>query len=449
MQFFNFDKNIKTMKSVFIFLAIFLLSFQQSISQTEKEAREILNIICSEDFHGRGYAMGGAEKTAEFIVKRLKKSGLKKFDKSYFQKFKIHVNTFSGNNYLRINNKNLIPGVDYLIAASSDSVRGKFHLAIINPELINKPETFKKFIRSDFSDKIILIDTFGLHRKSFNDAYQLITERNILKAKGIIKITRSNLTYAPSKIRKTFPVIILKKTSLPSNPKDVQIDIDSKYYPSYETQNIIGYIKGKSDTSIVLSAHYDHLGTMGKDVYFPGANDNGSGVASLLTLAKYFSKQKKPKYNIVFMFFGGEELGLLGSHYYTQHPLFPLSKIKFLINLDMVGSGDKGIKVVNGSVFKDKFNLLVEINDKNNYLPAIKIRGKAANSDHYFFFEEGVPSFFIYTLGKYKEYHNIFDTPENLPLSKFEGLMNLLIDFINTIQNDKNPDTEESNLSSF
>ncbi len=437
------------MKSVFIFLTIFLLSFQQSISQTEKEAREILNIICSEDFHGRGYAMGGAEKTAEFIEKRLKKSGLKKFNKTYFQKFKIHVNTFSGSNYLRLNNKNLIPGVDYLISASSDSVSGKFPLAIINADLINEPEKFKEFIRSDFSDKIILIDTFGLHRKSFNDAYRLITEKNILKAKGIIKITKGNLTYVPSKIRKTFPVIILKKISLPSNPKNVQIDIDSKYYPSYETQNIIGYIKGKSDTSIVLSAHYDHIGTMGKDVYFPGANDNGSGVASLLILAKYFSKQKKPKYNIVFMFFSSEELGLLGSHYYTQHPVFPLSKIKFLINLDMVGSGDKGIKVVNGSVFKDRFNQLVEINNKNNYLPAVKIRGKAANSDHYFFFEEGVPSFFIYTLGKYKEYHNIFDTPDKLPLSKFEGLMNLLIDFIKTIQNDKNPYTEESDLSSF
>ncbi|MCF6184206.1 MAG: M20/M25/M40 family metallo-hydrolase, partial [Bacteroidales bacterium] len=224
---------------------------------------------------------------------------------------------------------------------------------------------------------------------------------------------------------------------------------DSKYYSRLETKNIIAYVKGKTDTSIVFSAHYDHLGTMGKTVFFPGANDDGSGVAMLLNLAKYFSKQKKPKYNIVFMFFSGEELGLLGSRYYTQHPIFPLSKIKFLINLDMVGSGDKGITVVNGTVFKDRFNKLVEINDTKNYLPEIKIRGKAANSDHYFFFEEGVPSFFIYTLGKYKEYHNIFDTPERLPLSKFEELMNLLIDFTNTLQNDKTTDTEKQDISSF
>ncbi len=437
------------MKSVFIFLTIFLLSFQQSISQTKEDAREILNTICSEDFHGRGYAAGGAEMTADYIVKRLKKFGLKKFNKSYFQNFKIHVNTLPGNNFLELNNKVLIPGVDYLISASSDSLKGKFQAAIINADLINNASEFKKFIRSDFSDKVILIDTLGLHRPSFNEAYQLIIERNILKAKAIIKITRKKLTYVSSQIKKSFPLIILKKTSLPENPTEVKIDIDSKYYPAFETKNIIAYIKGKTDTSIVVSAHYDHLGTMGKSVFFPGANDNGSGVAMLLNLAKYFSKQKKPKYNIVFMFFSGEELGLLGSHFYTQHPVFPLSKIKFLINLDMVGSGDKGIKVVNGSVFKHRFNKLVEINDKNNYLPAIKIRGKAANSDHYFFFEEGVPSFFIYTLGKYKEYHNIFDSPERLPLSKFEELMNLLIDFTNTLQNDKTTDTEKQNISSF
>ena len=435
------------MKSSFIILILFLLSFQQSIAQFQNDAREILNTICSEDFHGRGYAMGGVEKTARFIEKKLKKYHLKKFDKTYFQEFKIHVNTLSGNNLIRLNNKDLTPGIDYLISASSGSLKGKFSLAVINADLINKPEKFRKFIDSDFSDKVILIDTFGLHRKSFNDAYKLITERNILKAKAIIKITRKNLIYVPSQIRKNFPLIILKESSLPNNPRDIQIDIDSKYYPDFRTKNIIAYIKGKSDTSIVLSAHYDHLGTMGANVYFPGANDNGSGVAALLTLAKYFSKQKKPKYNIVFMFFSGEELGLQGSYYYTQHPVFPLSKIKFMINLDMVGSGDKGIKVVNGTVFKQQFDTLVSINDKHRYLPAIKIRGKAANSDHYFFFEEGVPAIFIYTLGKYKEYHNIFDTPELLPLSKFDGLMHLLIDFINIMQNDKRTDIQKQNVS--
>ncbi len=437
------------MRSVFIFLGLFLLSFQQSKSQNTDYAREILNTICSENYHGRAYAAGGADKTADFIAKELRKIRLKKFGKSYFQPFTIKVNTLYGNNTVNINGKSLIPGIDYLISASSPSLKGTFNIEIIDAALINEPLKFKKFIRSDFSDKVILIDTFGLKRESFNDAYQLITERNILKAKAVIKTTRRNLVYAPSQIQKKFPLIIIKKAKLPKNPKTVTINIDSKYYSNFETKNIIAYIKGKTDTSIVISAHYDHLGTMGKNVYFPGANDNGSGVSALLVLAKHFSKQKKLKYNIVFMFFSGEELGLLGSYYYSQHPLFPLRNIKFLINLDMVGSGDNGIKVVNGSVFKEEFDELLKINAENNYMQAVKIRGKAANSDHYFFFENDVPSFFIYTIGAYKEYHNIFDTPENLPLSKFNELTYLLTDFINYLQNDKKPDIEESNISSF
>lgn len=437
------------MKSVLIILTIFLLSFQQITAQFKDEARKMLNVICSEDYHGRAYALGGADKTAEFIEKHLKKYRLRKFDKNYFQDFTVKVNTFSGKNSLVLNGINLSPGVDYLFAPTSPSLSGKYSIAVINTTLINKPEKFKKFIQSDFTDKVILIDTTGLHRKNFNDAYKLIIERNILKAKAIIKVTRKNLTYKASQIQKDFPLIILKKASLPNNPKEINIEIESKYYRSFKTQNIIAYIKGKTDTSIVFTAHYDHLGTMGKNVFFPGANDNGSGVVSLLTLAKYFSKQKKLKYNIVFLFFSGEELGLQGSYYYTKHPVFPLSKIKFLVNLDMVGSGDKGIKVVNGTVFKDQFETLIAINNKNKYLPDVKIRGKAANSDHYFFFEKGVPSIFIYTLGTYKEYHNIYDSPERLPLSKFDGLMNLLIDFINNMQYDQRINIEKSKLSSF
>lgn len=153
----------------------------------------------------------------------------------------------------------------------------------------------------------------------------------------------------------------------------------------------------------------------------------------VLALAKYFSKREyTSKYSIAFIFFSGEELGLLGSKYYTENPLFELSKIKYLFNLDMVGSGDKGIQIVNSSLYLDVYEILNTINSEKNYLPQIKRRGAAANSDHYFFHAKGVKSFFIYTLGEYKEYHNVYDNSENLPLNKFVELMNLLIDFEQT-----------------
>ena len=89
---------------------------------------------------------------------------------------------------------------------------------------------------------------------------------------------------------------------------------------------------------------------MGKDVYFPGANDNASGVAMLLNLANYYSKKEnQPKCSIAFIAFAGEEAGLLGSKYFSEHPLIPLNKMKFLVNLDLLGTGDEGMMVVNAT----------------------------------------------------------------------------------------------------
>ncbi len=417
-----------------LFLIIILLSsFEQNFAQNTDYAEEIVNTVCSPEFHGRGYGMGGDKKAADYIISQLKRNRLKKFSKSYIQNYTLNTNTLCGRNELIINNKSLKAGKDYLISASSPSILGKYKVIELKKNIINDSLKLRTFITQNLSNKVVLIDTLGLNDKSFSNAYNLITERNVLKAKAIIKIEDGNLTYIPSQIQKDFPIIILKRKALPNKVNTVNFNIESKFLKNYKTQNIIAYIKGKSDTSIVLTAHYDHIGHMGLNTYFPGANDNGSGIAMVLNLAKYFSKEKKPKYNIVFMFFSGEELGLLGSKYYTENPLFPLGKIKFLLNLDMVGSGDKGIKVVNGSIFKEEFNKLVKINTENNYLPEVKIRGAAANSDHYFFYDKGVKSFFIYTLGEYKEYHNINDKPANLlPFTNFNDLSLLLIDFVNS-----------------
>ena len=129
------------------------------------------------------------------------------------------------------------------------------------------------------------------------------------------------------------------------------------------------------------------------------------------------------------MAFCGEEVGLLGSKYYTEHPLFPMKNIRFLLNMDIMGTGEDGITVVNGSIFKTEFDKLKEINTQNNFIKDVKIRGKAANSDHYFFAENGVKACFIYTMGGIKAYHDIYDRAETLPLNEFENLFKLITKF--------------------
>ena len=152
----------------------------------------------------------------------------------------------------------------------------------------------------------------------------------------------------------------------------------------------------------------------------------------LFVLADYF-KQNPVDYNLVFIAFAGEEAGLIGSKYYVEHPLFKLKKIKFLLNLDIMGSGEDGVTVVNGSVFKAQFDQLLKINEEQHLLKEIKIRGKAANSDHYWFSENNVPAFFIYTMGENKHYHDVLDTYEALSFNEYLDIVTLISAFVKTM----------------
>ena len=193
-----------------------------------------------------------------------------------------------------------------------------------------------------------------------------------------------------------------------------------------------GFLRSKkSDSFIVFTAHYDHLGMQGNAI-FPGASDNASGTSMVLYLAEYFAKTK-PKDNIAFILFSGEEAGLMGSAYFTENPLFDLKKIKMVINLDIMGNAENGITVVNGEVHKDRFDKLVRVNNKHKLLPDIKARGASSNSDHYHFAAKGIPAFFIYTNGGQGYYHDVFDTAENVQLTNYESLAELLIKFVSVL----------------
>ena len=168
---------------------------------------------------------------------------------------------------------------------------------------------------------------------------------------------------------------------------------------------------------------------MGKETYIAGASDNASGSAMLLDLADYYS-ENPPKYNTVFIWFAGEEAGLVGSKYFVENPPFSLDNIKFLLNLDLMADAKKGITVVNGTIFNEAFDRLKAINEREGLLNQVKARGAAANSDHYPFYEKGVPSFFIYTEGDYKHYHDINDVPENIPLTNYDQVFELITSFV-------------------
>ncbi|MBT3207288.1 MAG: DUF4910 domain-containing protein [Bacteroidetes bacterium] len=413
-----------------IFPIILILFSLSAFNQDIEYARQIISELCSENFRGRGYEKNGDKKAAKFIRNELISNKLQKFDDDYFQEFSFSINTFPSAISVKIDKNELVPGVDYLVGSQSNSCKGKFPIAWINKKVVNHRDALFNMLSNDLSNYFLAIDTVGIHRKDVLELIEIILDSNVVNAKGIIEIADKKLVYRKSQTEKKFPLIQIKRGKIGHENKFISVNIKNKYIENYTSRNVIAYVKGKTDSFIVFSSHYDHLGMMGKSAYFPGANDNASGVAMNLDLAKYYSGlPENPHYSYAFMFFSGEEEGILGSKYYVNSPFFDLSQIKILINLDMVGDASKGIKIVNGKVFENEYQKFVEINEQNNYLKKVSSRGAAANSDHYYFYDAGVKSFFIYSIGEYKEYHNINDKSEDLPLSGYEDLFRLLRDY--------------------
>lgn len=231
-----------------------------------------------------------------------------------------------------------------------------------------------------------------------------------------------------------FPVIELKDALIGVKIKYLQLRIKSEFIENYTSQNVWGYVEGTKhkDSLFVFVAHYDHLGKIGDDCYFPGANDNASGVAVLLDLAKYYAENPSD-YSIAFIFVSAEEMGLLGSTYAAENPLINLSNVKFLFNLDMCGTGAGGIALINGQKEIKASEHMLSINKDRRYFNEIRVGGESCNSDHCPFVIKGVPAFFIFTFGcEYNEYHSIYDNGKGLSFTKHLDLCNILKDFIST-----------------
>ena len=426
------------MKKLCILLT-FLILTKFSYAQNIEYAKSVVEKLASPELQGRGYTGNGNLLTADFISGEYKRLGLELVRKSYYQKFNIPVNTFPGEISLIVNGEKLKPAIDYLIESSSPSIKGKYDIIKIKKKELDSQEKLINIINKAHNGFILINATEKLTEnkelnKKIEDYISFLEYSPQFSCKGIIVFTKEKLNWENSTFQNIRPIIMINKDIDLSDFNSIEIIIESTFIKNYETQNIIGVIKGslKPDSFIAITAHYDHLGHMGKETYFPGANDNASGVAMLLNLAEYYSKYK-PKYSIVFISLSAEEVGILGAKEFADHPQIDLKSIKFLINFDLAGTGEEGIRVVNGSVFKDKFDLLTKINTENKLLPKVDIRGEACNSDHCAFYQKGVPCFYIYTQGGIKAYHDIFDKFETLPFTEFIDYCKLMIRFFDSI----------------
>jgi len=422
-------------QAAFILQVLILgMAFFKTSGQDMDYTRSVIRHLSSRELKGRGYVNHADLRAAKFIRNELKKAGVFPLTKDFFQSFRIDVNTFPGAMKLRMNDQTLVPGRDFLVDPSSPGISGNFIPVRLQASILLDAENNTALNNS--RGRVVLVDSRELKpgqkedKAEWHERISEIIFANPFGWKALVEISGDKLNFGASRRKAAITHIMVSANSYRDSIPDLEFRINSRFHTGYTTRNIAGFVPGTvcPDSFLVYTAHYDHLGTMGRNTYFPGANDNASGVALLLNLSRYFSLHPQ-RFSVAFICFSGEELGLLGSGYFTDNPLFSLLSVKFLINLDIVGTGSNGIMVVNATEFPRQFEKLSQINTKERFVADIRKRSSACNSDHCSFYRKGVPCFFIYTLGGISAYHDLYDRPETLPLNAFEGLMKLLVGF--------------------
>lgn len=210
--------------------------------------------------------------------------------------------------------------------------------------------------------------------------------------------------------------------------------------------NVVAYLDNNADKTIIIGAHYDHLGLgengssldanpQGK--IHNGADDNASGVAGVLELARYFSKNKTTeKSNFLFICFSGEELGLYGSKYFTEHPTVDLTKVNYMINMDMIGRLNPTTKSI--SVSGSGTSPVWETTLKNITGTQLSIKTDSAGvgpSDHTSFYLKNLPVLHFFT-GSHSDYHKPSDDWDKINYAGEKEVLELIIAVIEKLDNE-------------
>lgn len=338
----------------FLLLLLLCLSAPVTRAQDMTRVRHTIDTLTSKSMHGRGYTFNGDRKAAEYIQNRFEEMGLQPVNGSYFQQFSFPVNRIVQTPQLQVDGQRLVPGQDFVARASSGSGAGKATVLPLDTLIFSDARASRKFFRRDFSDKALVYPQREQQRLlQLPTAYQ----QQLQQAKLHLILQPKALLTTVARQQTAMPMLEVLQSAWPQQAQQVNFDVQADLNQQHQARNVIGFIRGsrQPDSVLVFSAHYDHLGSQGEEVYFPGANDNASGTAMLLELAQHYSKpENTPAYSMAFIAFAAEEAGLLGSFYYVQKPLFPLQQIAFLLNLDLLGTGGDGLMVVNGQVHEQE-----------------------------------------------------------------------------------------------
>ncbi|HYK43979.1 MAG TPA: M28 family peptidase [Parafilimonas sp.] len=457
------------MKKIFLFFSIILslnLTAQNKAAEkfaatiTPADLKEKLSVIAGAEMEGRETATEGQRKAATYIEDYFKKLKLSPGDSGKYQMpFPVYQDSLLSAT-VTVNNTEFAFGDDFAPAGSGiPSGSWKTPLVVFAGDGV-KDSTHNDYDSLDLKGKWVMIAPHNLNENSDFAILRKTLLASGYKADGLLIVSdtfpraaarRKGMMYNAPGNKNAFPALFIsKKLARQILGADTITDFHSLARKGYETEfeftaaktqnnlqstDVIGVLPGtdKKSEYVFITAHYDHLGKRDSVIYY-GADDDGSGTSSVLEIAEAFAAARdkgiKPRRTIVFMTVSGEEKGLWGSAYYTDHPVFPLDSTSIDLNVDMVGRIDPT------RTYGDSLNYVYTIGEHkistdlkrisdsiNKMYSHLELDRKFNDpkdpnrfyyrSDHFNFAKKGVPIIFYFN-GTHADYHRPTDTVDKI-----------------------------------
>lgn len=443
---------MKYILTAFIFVSQNLYA-QQGGNGDKYIAESILKTIqflADDKLEGRRTGSGGEKIAYEFIISEFKKAGLSPFikDNTYLQPFDVFEGRMIGKETaLNIEGQVAELYADFFPLPFSSNVNNfifnrestdvvYYDLIPVIKENENNPhfdlkENVLNFAKTAQEDgkKLVVVKSFS-ESKSVNPAKLPEEEKKVLLQKQrenfkALFFDENDKTpslnipiiYTISHPPEDKPQVAMGGEVLPTSSLTVNLEVKK-----LTGHNVIGYINNKAAGTIILGAHYDHLGygdahnslyAGSTPMIHNGADDNASGTAALIELGKWLKNSPFKKYNFVLVAFSGEELGLYGSKYFIDHSGIDMISVNYMINMDMIGrlnDSTHGL-TIGGYGTSPSWGKIIPMND-----PYFKIHTDSSGSgpsDHTSFYRKDIPVLFFFT-GSHKDYHKPSDDADKI-----------------------------------
>ena len=427
-------------------------------TQTTDNLKTHIQFLADDKLEGRRTGTKGEELAMQYIIKQFKEIGLTPKGTEYYpQSFIVNDGKQMDEiTELTINDNRLEIGKDFFVFPFSPDQKIEALPSLALQE-VGMPWFFDlkdELEKNKDNPHFDLIDFIRTNYKGIND-------------RGAVALILYNSTSIDDKLsfdpkdkseKFPIPVVYVSKRATQKYFSDKMATLDFKLRSSISEKtrighNVIGYIDNKAATTIILGAHYDHLGygedgnSMLRNPEYPlihnGADDNASGTAALIELARKLKTSSSKNNNYLFIAFSGEELGLFGSKYFTEHPTVDLGTVNYMINMDMVGRLNDSTRVVTiggyGTSPAWSSVLAKQLPANPALLKGIPLLHKydssgTGPSDHTSFYRKDIPVLFYFT-GLHTDYHKPTDDADRINYMGEQFIIESIIDLIESLNN--------------